>query len=275
MSEGGAMPDEEYDEVDARVRIPRGQRLADSKATEGWSRGFTPKSADRGPSHVEIRVKGQHEGAGEPESQVVFVTQYVDSDERTRDQEEVDDLLRALVVIGIYKAAERAAPHVKRWWNSKAVPFLAARLDALRGSRRAKARAGIRMEVEPAAIADSGHVEPTQDELAMLATYEASMSSDEARQRFVAALVAKRFHDEQMRILATVPIDDASPHAELARTVKALDPSEVELILNRALTENPHLLDDVDQLLKPKRSEDALQLDHKELRETLRLSDDD
>jgi hypothetical protein len=51
------MADEEYVEVDAVVRMPKGERLADSRTTEGWSRGFTPKSSDKGPEHVEIRLK--------------------------------------------------------------------------------------------------------------------------------------------------------------------------------------------------------------------------
>lgn len=36
--------DPEYIDVDAVIRMRKGERLADSKKTEGWSRGFTPKS---------------------------------------------------------------------------------------------------------------------------------------------------------------------------------------------------------------------------------------
>ncbi len=35
----------EYDERDAVVRIPKGGRLADSRKTDGWSRGYTPSTA--------------------------------------------------------------------------------------------------------------------------------------------------------------------------------------------------------------------------------------
>src|SRR4051812_40950315 len=49
--------DEDYIDRDAVVRMPKGERLADSKKTEGWSRGFTPNSPDKGPEHVEIRLK--------------------------------------------------------------------------------------------------------------------------------------------------------------------------------------------------------------------------
>lgn len=70
------MAGEDYDEVDAVVRIPKGGRLADSRKSEGWSRGFTPKSTDKGPEHVEIRLKDEEESQ-EPE--VFYATEYVES----------------------------------------------------------------------------------------------------------------------------------------------------------------------------------------------------
>ena len=71
--------DDDYVEVEAVVRIPRGERLADSRKTEGWSRGFTPKSSGKGPEHVEIRVKDK--GAPQPvwEPQVIYVTEYTEA----------------------------------------------------------------------------------------------------------------------------------------------------------------------------------------------------
>ena len=47
--------DEEYDEVDAVVRICEGERLADLKKTDGWSLGFTPNTSDKRQEHGEIR----------------------------------------------------------------------------------------------------------------------------------------------------------------------------------------------------------------------------
>src|SRR3954454_17758581 len=84
--------DEDYIEVDAVVRVPKGERLADSKKTKGWSRGFTPNSTDKGPEHVEIRLRDDARGAGpaasagpddeddwfEPEPRVVYIHEYVE-----------------------------------------------------------------------------------------------------------------------------------------------------------------------------------------------------
>jgi hypothetical protein len=69
------MAGDEYDEVEAVVRIPKGERLADSKKSDGWSRVLTPKTSDKGPEHVEIRLKEESE-LDEPE--VVYVTEYVE-----------------------------------------------------------------------------------------------------------------------------------------------------------------------------------------------------
>ena len=69
--------DEEYDEVEAVVRIPQGRRLADSRKTEGWSRGFTPKSTDKGPntSKSDSRTRATR---SVHEAEVIYVTEYVE-----------------------------------------------------------------------------------------------------------------------------------------------------------------------------------------------------
>jgi hypothetical protein len=96
--------DEEYIEVDAVVRMPKGERLADSRKTDGWSRGFTPNSAAKGPEHVEIRLKDDGEGAASEatpaDPQVIYVHEYIEPPrQKTREQEELDELLQALVML--------------------------------------------------------------------------------------------------------------------------------------------------------------------------------
>lgn len=98
--------DEDYIEVDAVVRMPKGEQLADSKKTEGWSRGLTPKSTDKGPEHVDIRLKGDgkdHQSEPEPHDD--------SSDERTRGQE----ITVAFVNRVIDGLVEVATPHVVHW----------------------------------------------------------------------------------------------------------------------------------------------------------------
>src|SRR3954467_7030508 len=102
---------EEYVEVDAVVRMPKGERLADSRKTEGWSRGFTPNSADKGPEHVEIRLKDEGEDdQPEPEPQVVYIHDYID--QRPHEPTWVEEIAAELLNQVINHLVEAARPHV-------------------------------------------------------------------------------------------------------------------------------------------------------------------
>src|SRR6476620_11602463 len=101
--------DEDYIEVDAVVRMPAGERLADSRKTEGWSRGFTPNSTDKGPEHVEIRLKAEGEDdRSEPEPLVVFINEPSQPPQPT-----VGEMLAAAFVNRVLdELVEAARPHV-------------------------------------------------------------------------------------------------------------------------------------------------------------------
>lgn len=127
--------DEEYDEVEAVVRIPKGERLADSRKTEGWSRGFTPKSTDKGPEHVEIRLKGDSQGVPEPE--VIYVTEYVEAPrppERSLAEQMAADFSKRV----IEELIEAAKPHVAHWWNTHVIPAMRAKRDDFLPKRQAR-----------------------------------------------------------------------------------------------------------------------------------------
>lgn len=127
------MGDDEYDEVDAVVRIPKGERLADSKRSDGWSRGFTPKTSDKGPEHVEIRLKNESE-LDEPE--VVYVTEYVEDRQvqLTPGQQVVADLMQQ-VIEGLIEVAK---PVFARWWDTQVAPAMAAKRENFVQRRRAR-----------------------------------------------------------------------------------------------------------------------------------------
>ncbi|MEU6485984.1 hypothetical protein [Streptomyces sp. NPDC046887] len=101
--------DQEYDEVPAVVRIPKGERLADSRKSEGWKCGFTPKTSDKGPEHVEIRLKAEKESGFTGKPEIVYVTEYVD-DQRpqlTPGQQAVVDIA-VQVIDGLVEIADVA-----------------------------------------------------------------------------------------------------------------------------------------------------------------------
>jgi hypothetical protein len=180
-------------------------------------------------------------------------------------------LLGALVMLGLIRAAEIASPYVKRWWNGQALPFIKARWEGLRQRRKADNQAG---PVEPSAVIEAASVEDSEEVITVLEEYEASMTNDEAREHFVEALIARRFADEKMRLLANARIKDSAVPPELASAVKALTPEQVEDSLNSILATNPHLLDELGKLLKAGRGEGPLQLGGDKIKEALRLTEE-
>ncbi|WP_200829727.1 hypothetical protein [Cellulomonas algicola] len=68
------------------------------------------------------------------------------------------------------------------------------------------------------------------------------MSSAEARERFVAALLAKAFSDEQMRLLRSVTIEDDDGEVALGDLLETPTPQQIGETV-RLMLENPSLLD--------------------------------
>lgn len=256
--------DEEYDEVEAIVRIPKGGSLADSKKTEGWSRGFTPKSADKGPEHVEIRLKGTDEDSAKewvlPDP--ISADGHVDPPrEKTREQEELEELLQLLVMLGFIQAVEWAQPRLMRLWEERVVPFFVTKRERLL-ERKGKRRASSRRTVEkPDEVTES------------LAAYEVSMTSDEARAHFVQALFARHFANEKLRLLENARIADDTMPAELFSAVRALTARDVENALESILKASPGLVNDLGGIIHQGRGDGLRLLDSDRVQEALLLTE--
>ncbi|WP_165802586.1 hypothetical protein [Arthrobacter sp. Bz4] len=196
------LDDQDYVEVDAVIRMPKGRRLADSKKTDGWSRGFTPNSADKGPEHVEIRLKPDVTSAENDttpvEPQIIFIHENIDSPpQKTREQEELEEILGLLITLGFVKATEWMQPRLQRIWRERVIPFF----NFQRGQWRAhmpRRRAGKRVESDvPTTASEATPVNGTNEVGDALDAYEANMSSGEARQHFAEALIARHFANER------------------------------------------------------------------------------
>lgn len=269
---------DEYDEFDAKVRVPKGERLAKSRDSPDGYRGFV-HGGDRRMQHAEIFLnhKSDEEEEVEPNTSpssddrsTTYV--YIVNDDAAirREQEETDALLQALVFIALIKAAQVVSPHVSRWWNGRALPFITAKWERLRERRRTASQS--------APNATSTVLEPEladSEEAAALEEYEVSMTSEEARKHLIDALIAKRFADEKMRLLANARIDDGTVPVELADAVRELTPKQVETSLDSLLATNPHLLTDLGQLLKTDRHPGPLQLGSDKVTQALRRTDRD
>jgi threonine synthase len=125
-------------------------------------------------------------------------------------------------------------------WDEKALPAIKAQWSRLTRSRKAESRQTVVSEVQ--AIAAAMPVADSPDVTSALAVYQASMSSTEARERFVAALVARAFSDEQMRILRETPVR-AGDALDLGHLMEAVTPEEVARHINQVLQSNPTLLE--------------------------------
>jgi hypothetical protein len=172
----------------------------------------------------------------DPEPVVIYEPVYVYDEEyerrRAREREENAELIAKVVVLLVAVAT----PHAKRLWHEKARPAIEAR-KAKRAARKALKAAAKQPVVVDATVVDSGQ------ELAVAsAEYRTNMSSAEAQARYLAALAARAFSDEQVKLVANANIVDGTGLAELQQSLASLPPQQLRAIIE-AVETNPSVLD--------------------------------
>jgi len=141
-----------------------------------------------------------------------------DPDHYSAHDEDHDALIAFAVAVAI-----QLAPHAKRLWDERVLPAAKARWEKRQARRAARRRAPAE---EAPVIAESNVTAVQPTELgAALESYRADMSSEEARERFAAAVAARLFSDEQLRLLLDARIEDEADFLE-AR-VDTLTPRQV------------------------------------------------
>lgn len=145
-------------------------------------------------------------------------------------------MLGALAVLVVVVAAKKAAPHLRRWWSGQAIPFLEGWSRGLLKGRRAK---GPVVAAQGSTLARAAPTESSQEAAVALEEYRASMSSAEARERFVAALVARLFSEGQLQVLRNSRIEDEASVLELASALETLTPDQLGESLTLILEANP------------------------------------
>lgn len=244
------MADDEYDEVEAVVRVPKGERLADSKKSDGWSRGFTPKTSDKGPGHVEIRLKDASE-LDEPE--VVYVTEYVDDQQAqlTPGQQLVVDLMQQVVE----RLIEVAKPVFARWWDTQVAPTMAAKRDNFVKRRRARKdeKQARRAAARSTALEVGTPVEdetPSQELATAPDAPRVRLTNEQFQQLFMTWLAREDAQQVLWDLIVNADVTEGDAATlEWQQTLKELSPEQRDDRVLKFLASNPSILESFAQQL--------------------------
>lgn len=206
----------------------------------------------RGRAHRQARSSGEQRKQPEPEvvQETVYVHEtiyvhdqgYVHDEEfsqqlaRERDEEARKRAAQAELIADMVRLlVETAAPHAKRLWEEKGRPRVEAR-RAKKAARRAEKAAASESIVVEAEVLDSGRELAAAEQV-----YRADMSKAEAQARYLAALAARAFSDEQMKLVFNANIVDGISLDELEHMLGELPPQIVRGIIE-AVEADPALL---------------------------------
>lgn len=128
----------------------------------------------------------------------------------------------------------KAKPIVEHWWRESARPAIDATRASLRERRVRKAQW------------DGAVIEGTVGELAQESTTapevdRPNMSAAEAQARYLAALAARAYSEEQVRLVTNANIVDGEGLAELKRSLAELPSDEVKALIEEMVI-NPSML---------------------------------
>ncbi len=215
------------------VEVPSGTHLGFSRDSDGAYRAHLfDDGTNQLVGHAELFRREDAGGASN------FDSGYDEDPSETwsKEDEELADAVAGLVLVGIIIAAQAAAPHVRRWWND-----LRDRNRSRKEKRRSRKRraGGDAAEAASSALTVTARAESSQQVFAALEEYKASMSSAEARERFVAALVARIYSEEQLRLLRDARIEDESGPLEIASAMDRLTPEQLGNSIRLMLESHP------------------------------------
>ena len=216
-----------------------GAELSQSRKKPGGQSPLT-RDGDRRLGQVVLSDIDEPDDALEPSPPAIDRDDDEEEEEEEEDEDEdelteLEEAVAALVFLAVLVAAKKASPHLKRWWSAQAVPFFKrSRARLSRGSA-----VGVRVDAASSPLATLHPTESSQDVLDALEEYKASMSSAEARERFVAALTARLYSDEQLRVLRNARIEGDGAGLELAEAMERLTPDQLGGSIRLMLEANP------------------------------------
>ena len=156
----------------------------------------------------------------------------------------VTEIISSVIVKLIEDGVQVAKPHVQRWWNETAVPFAKAKAKDWKHRRSSRHAEKAPQGVEEIVIDD---VTSSSEESSSISIVQAderpTMSSAEAQARLLAAVAARAYSDEQLRMVSGSQIIDFENVATV-QSALAQVPREHLVELIKYMTRNPRLLEE-------------------------------
>lgn len=176
------------------------------------------------------------DNGSDSEPLVVTETVYIPVEQRrrTREQEELERAIADLVSHLINRGIAMAKPLAEQWWRETARPTIDAKRAKI-AERRSRRKA------KKVPVVESSVVERPQELAEASEQTRPKMSSAEAQARYLAALAAQAYSDEQMRLVTSSHIVGDEGPAELKRSLAELPPDQVKSLL-AAMATNPSML---------------------------------
>lgn len=174
---------------------------------------------------------------------------------REREREENAELILKVITILANVAYKKARPRALELWRDQVGPAVQARRDAraLRKAERRTRREQKRVTGPPESaegaipieteIVEGTVIAPTDDLVHSSQGNRPKMSSSEAQTRYLMALAAKAFSDEQLRMVANADIGEDEGMVELENTLAQLPAAQVAQLTHQ-LELNPSVLAD-------------------------------
>ncbi|WP_326667441.1 hypothetical protein [Streptomyces sp. NBC_01257] len=236
------MDNSEYDELDATIRVPKGARLLQSSKTAGARRGMT-RDPDNELGHAEIFLKEENG----PDPVVECPHGWPDSDQHASEaleqerRENAEFLAEVIFQIGL-KVAEKAAPHVKKWWSEQAFPAMRTKWNGQALPSVKTKWASVRSRVSDRRAEAMGDL---QDAITVPRDRRKVMSGAEARQRFAAAVAARIYSDGQLRLLRNARVVDEGENGPVeVEATDDLTPQRIGEQVALMLETDPSLLNE-------------------------------
>lgn len=219
-----------------------------------WNDDLTPGKKKEGGWHqnlydTEGRLKGSARFVPVDDDQedpiVVTETMYIPADERlSKTQEMVADIIASVIVKLIEDGAKAATPRVKRWWNETAAPFAKEKTNSWKRRHTARHSEKKPQSVEGIVIDNVASSTEESSSATIMPTDERPvMSSAEAQARLLAAVAARAYSDEQLRMVSGSQIIDVEDVATVQSALTQV-PREHLVEFIKYMTRNPRLLEE-------------------------------